>query len=203
MRPALRLRKKLDTVLMCMGGPLAEIRPDLRDGLRVEEMDLRDGGDIERWLLVYNDAFGRDADIAEYRSGVVEHPHYDIRRARLLIDESGPVGCTCLGVYRRNPEVGVGHYIAVVERAKGRGYGQIVSNMQLEALFEQGTGRAEAETPISRRASIFLQFNCGWEPKYRLDDWNTPDTSSAAARAVANVRMKRLHRAWAARHTAS
>jgi hypothetical protein len=72
--------------------------------------------------------------------------------------------------------------------------------MQLQALFELGTGRAEAETPISRTASIFLQFNCAWQPKYQLDDWNTPDTASRLARSIANVRMRRLHSAWAARH---
>lgn len=198
-RRATAFRSRLDSVLIRNAGELSDVpAPALPPGYRIEDMDMQDRHDVGRWLALHNHAFGRNWGTADYRSGVVNHPHYDILRTIFLVDSRGPVAASSLGVFRRNREMGIGHYLAVAPRGQGRGLGKNLARYRYRALAELGIRRTEAETQIVRTASIRAQFGCGLQPKYRFDHWNTLDSASPLPRAIANVRLKRLHREWLA-----
>jgi GNAT superfamily N-acetyltransferase len=194
LRKSAAVRRKLDSALVCTHGmPSFLPPPEPPPGFWLEEMDMEDPADIRRWLAVHNAAFGRDMGIEGYRAGIVDHPHYEIRKVLLLLDSEGPLGSAAAGAFRRNPEVGAGHYLAVAKRARGSGLGRLLTRWQGWELYNLGVRRAEGETQISRTASLMLQFALGWEPKYRFDDWNTPDHVSPLVRAITNARLKRLY----------
>jgi hypothetical protein len=196
-------RRSLDNVLVCMGGRLSgRPAPDIPAGLVVEEMDFEHRGDVERWLSLHNDAYGRRFGVSDYRTAIVEHPHYDIRRGMFLFDRQGAIGFAAAGVFRCNPEIGVPHYITVTTRAQGRGGGVLLGRLQGRAMSDLGVLVAEGETQISRVRSLCMQFSFGWRPKYQFDVWNTPDNASPIVRSITNRRLRRLYAWWAAEHAA-
>jgi GNAT superfamily N-acetyltransferase len=196
-----RAASRLDSVLVYTAGaippgPYAE----LPSGHWIEEMDPQDMTDIARWIALYKDAFGRDVGPAGYRSAILDHPHYELVRTAFIVDSQGPVAVMSSCVFRRNPEIGVGHYFAVAPRAQARGLGKVLSGEHARTLTARGVWRAEMETQITRPASIKLGFGFGYEPKYKPDEWNTPDQAGRIFRAAANVRLWRLYRSYRASH---
>jgi hypothetical protein len=194
-----RVASRLDRTLVYLQGDVSKApKPNLPDGYWVEQMDMDDRGEVDRWLHVHNHAFGRDWGEGDFREMVVEHPHYDIQCTFLLYDREGALGTVSIGVFRRNAQMGVGHYIAIHPRAQASGLGKQLAFHRCGALGELGVTHAEAETQIARVASVRMWFSCGYEGKRQPEAWNTPDECSPLERAIADRRLARLHRKWLA-----
>jgi GNAT superfamily N-acetyltransferase len=161
-------------------------------------MDMRDRADVDRWLALLNEAFGRRWGRDQFREAVLEHPHYEIRRTFFLCDPRGVVGMSSIGVFRRNQSVGLSHYVAIAPRSQGRGLGTQLARYRFREILALGVARSESETQISRSGGIRTAMSCGFEPKYELDHWNTPDESPALVRAITRRRLERLYRLWQA-----
>jgi GNAT superfamily N-acetyltransferase len=200
-RRALGPRELLDEAQVCAGGDVTGFPPpDLPAGYGPRKMDMDDRADVQRWLAVHNEAFGRRWAPDEFRRTVLEHPHYEIQETFFLCDPHGVVGAICLGVFRRNRSIGVGHYGALVPRCQRRGLGTQMFFFRCRRLAERGLTRSEAETQIKRAGTLHIWFACGFEPKYRLDHWNTPDESPAFVRAITRRRLQRIHEEWQSTH---
>jgi hypothetical protein len=161
-------------------------------------MDARDLHDARTWLYVHNEAFGRAWGLDDYRRVMLDHPHYDVHGVFLVEHAREAVAVAAYALYRRNREIGCGHYGAVVTAHRRRGLARILSVLRYRRLQELGAIRVEAETTVGRSPSLLVQFTLGMEPKFRLDHWNTPDTAGSLARRIANVRLKRLYRSFLA-----
>jgi len=190
-----RLRSMLDSVVVCTAGdPRTLPEAPLPIGYSLRLLDPRDLKDARAWLSVHNEAFGRSWGLDDYRRAMLDHPHYDVLGIFLVEHEAGPVAVNAYGLYRRNPQVGCGHYGAVVPAHQRHGLARALSVLRYRKLLEHGVTRVEAETTNGRRPSLLLQFGLGMEPKYRLDVWNTPDTAAPLVRRIANLRLEQLYR---------
>jgi GNAT superfamily N-acetyltransferase len=156
-------------------------------------MDMGDDAEVRRWLAVHNAAFRHRWGLEEYRRAILEHPHFVIRHTIFVIEGDTPLGVASAGTFRRNPSVGVGHYLGVVPGARGRGLGRALVLERFRLLREARVGVGESETTLSRTSSLALHLNLGFRPKYELDPWNSPDEASPLLRALANARLRRLH----------
>lgn len=194
-----RLRWMLDQVVVCTAGDprrLPEAR--LPAGYSLRTLDARNLKDARAWLAVHNEAFERSWGLDDYRRAILDHPHYDVHGIFLVEHGGESVAIAAYGLYRRNRNVGCGHYGAVVTAHRRRGLGRALSVLRYRTLGELGITRVEAETTVGRNPSLLVQFGLGMEPKLRLDDWNTPDTAARLARRIANVRLEHLYRRFLA-----
>lgn len=194
-----RLRWMLDEVVVCTtGDPTRLPEASLPAGYSLRTLDALDVKDARAWLAVHNAAFERAWGLADYRRAIPDHPHYDVQGIFLVEHEGRPVATAAYCVYRRNRNVGCGHYGGVVTAHRRRGLGRALSVLRYRTLHELGVTRVEAETTIGRRPSLLVQFGLGMRPKLRLDDWNTPDAAVPLARRIAKVRLERLYRRFLA-----
>lgn len=194
MRRFLRRLENALVVLQCGRNDLAPARlDDLGD---IRPMNMLDDDDIRTWLDIHNDAYGRSWDRAHYQAWILDHPHVDVLNTYLLYQDGSAVGAGSTAVFRRNRGVGLGHYVGIRSAYQGRGLGTRLMLFRHHTLRESGVASLEMETPISRRASLWAHFNCGFKPKPRFDDWNTPDPAAPWLRALTRVRLERLYRQW-------
>jgi len=193
------LRWMLDEVVVCTAGdPTRLPEASLPAGYSLRTLDALDLKDARAWLAVHNEAFERTWGLADYRRAILDHPHYDVQGILFVEHEGRPVAAAAYCVYRRNRNVGCGHYGAVVTAHRRRGLGRAMSVLRYRKLRELGVTRVESETTVGRSSSLLVQFGLGLRPKLRLDDWNTPDTAARLARRIANVRLEHLYRRFLA-----
>ena len=164
--------------------------------LYIRKMDMADEADIRAWLDVHNDAFERNCEPDVYRRCMVEHPDLIVRSTYFLMHGDDAVGATSIGVFRRNPEVGVGHYLQLQKRYHGRGLGKYLFLFRCHKIKEFGVAACENITDISRKKALFIHFDCGFQPKLRSDHWNSPDRVSPLVRAFGNYQLAKLYREW-------
>jgi GNAT superfamily N-acetyltransferase len=192
----------LDRALVCTRAEalskLPELRP--RPGFRFREMDMHDEADISTWLRVHNDAFAHDWGPAEFQGAILGHPHFDVQRTFFVLDGDVALGAASIGVFRRNRDVGVGHYLGVSRRAQGLGLGRDLVVYRYRELRDAGITQCESHTHIGLVRSLRIHFECGFVPKLRFDHWNTPNTATPPVRALTNVRLRVLHRRWRRQH---
>jgi GNAT superfamily N-acetyltransferase len=188
----------LDRALVCTRAEDLDRLPEPRlpAGYRIREMDMGDAADVATWLSVHNEAFGRSWGAPEFEGAILGHPHFDVQRTFFVEDGDRALGEASIGVFRRNRAVGVGHYLAVSPAAQGLGLGRELVVHRYRALRDGGIRQCESHTHIGRVRSLRIHFECGFVPKLRFDEWNTPNTATAPVRVLTNARLRSLHRRW-------
>ncbi|HXY92125.1 MAG TPA: GNAT family N-acetyltransferase [Acidimicrobiia bacterium] len=195
---------RLDNVLVCTRSDLSGLLPvEIPSGATIREMNMGDAADVRRWLDVHNAAYQHQWTETEYRNVILEHRHIRVSRTFLLDVDGQIVGTASIGRFRRNENVGVGHYLGVVPSEQSHGLGRVLVAYRYHALRDEGVTECESQTQIKRVSSLRLHFAFGFVPKWHLDEWNNPDTWSAPVRAITNVRLYALHRRWLARSRTS
>lgn len=191
------LQRRLDSVTVCTAGDVSGLpQPEPPAGVTIEQIDHDDAADVSRWLAVHAAAYGPGWSAQDFRERVVDHPWFAIRRTYLAVDEVGPVGTASIGVFRRAPQVGIGHYLGVDPRARGRGVGAALLRHRYASLRHDGVTACESHTHLGRIDALRSHFACGFVPKVRLDHWNPPHPSPWWLQAAANRRLVGLHRRW-------
>jgi len=191
-------RDALDSALVCTQGDLARLPPLDRDiaPLHVREMRMHDEAEIAAWLEVHNDAFGSAWGAEDYEREILHHPTVAVWHTYLILDGPRAIGAASAGVYRRNPEVGVGHFVGLRRAAHGRGLGRHLVLYRYHRLREAGIRLCESETTLRNHESLGIHFACGFRPKPRLDAWNSPDPGDALQRGITRWRLRRFYRRW-------
>jgi GNAT superfamily N-acetyltransferase len=189
---------RLDDALVCTRTEDLSTLPELPStpDLGFREMDMADPDEIATWLAVHNDAFGHTWGVEQFRGAILEHPHFEIRRTFFVTQGDRTLGAASIGVFRRNPRVGVGHYLGVSGEAQSLGLGRLLVLHRYHALRDSGIRECESHTHIGRVRSLRIHFECGFAPKVHFDDWNTPNTATPPVRAITNARLKALYRRW-------
>ncbi len=193
---------------MNVGGVLVATRSDLTHlptlelppGASIRPMRHEDPTDRHLWLDVHNDAYGHTWTDAELDAAVLEHRHIRVTDTYLIALDGDVVGAASIGVFRRAEHVAVGHYLGVARRAQRTGVARALVVHRYTVARDRGYTACESQTHVSRVASLRLHFDCGFVPKRGLDTWNNPDTWSRTERWLADRRLERLHRSWAASH---
>lgn len=189
---------RLDDVVVALRGRLEDLPP--RRGfapLRVREMDTAREADVCAWLEVYRQAFGTLWDISDFERDMLNHPTLELRHTFLVEDGCRVLAAASVGVFRRNPRVGVGHMIGVAESGRGRGLGKALALHRYHTLREEGFELAESETTLRHQRSLLMHFGCGFRPKRQLEAWNTPDPIGGIDRLLVDLRLARLYRLYA------
>ena len=165
-------------------------------GFEIREMDIDDPADVAAWLAVHNDAFDHDWGVADFEDAILGHPVVRVDATFLVTRGDEAVGTGSVGAYRRNEQVGIGHYLGVKRSARSLGLGHVICVRRLEALAERGIRFCEDQTHISRRESLWVHFDLGFHPKYRFDEWNSEDPVPAPVRGLTSARLWALHQRW-------
>jgi GNAT superfamily N-acetyltransferase len=188
----------LDRALVCTRAEDLERLPEPRlpAGYRFQEMDMRDPAEVATWLAVHNDAFAHTWGVEEFEGAILGHPHFDVQRTFFVLEGDRALGAASIGVFRRNRAVGVGHYLGVSRTAQGLGLGRELVVHRYRALRDGGIAQCESHTHIGRVRSLRIHFDCGFVPKVRFDEWNTPNTAMPPVRALTNARLRSLYRRW-------
>jgi GNAT superfamily N-acetyltransferase len=195
------LRSRLDGVLVCTRSDLSALpAPSLPPGVTMRELDLNDAEDSSTWLSVHNPAFDHTWTRREVQRAMLDHDHIAVTRTFLLSTDDRPAAVASIGHFRRAPQIGVGHYLAVLPSMQHAGLGRAITVHRYNVLRGEGFRACESQTHIGRVASLRLHFDCGFTPKRGLDAWNNPDTWSTPERAVADLRLYWLHRRWKRAH---
>jgi mycothiol synthase len=185
-------------VLVCVQGRLDAVpEVPVPDGFSIREMDPRDPAEVAAWLAVHNAAFERGWTAANHRMAMLENPVVDVDRTYLAERDEEVVGTASIGRYRRNPEVGLGHYLAVHPSAQRKGLALALCSHRYRVLAET-LEVAEAQTHLHRVGSLRAHFAIGFVPKDRIDPWNSLVPRWGPERWWANRRLARLHAEWCA-----
>jgi GNAT superfamily N-acetyltransferase len=128
---------------------------------------------------------------------MLENPVVEVDRTYLVERDGEVVGTASIGRYRRNPEVGLGHYLAVHPSAQRKGLALALCSHRYRALAET-LEVAEAQTHLHRVGSLRAHFAIGFVPKDRIDPWNSLVPRWGPERWWANRRLARLHAEWCA-----
>ena len=187
-----------DRVLVYTQGDLDHL-PDLKQDiapLYVAEMNREDESEIGLWLDVHNDAFSRKWGPDEYRAEVLNHPDLQILHTYLVMNDDEVVGTASVGVFRRQKNIGVGHYIQLRRSAQSHGLGKYLLLYRYHKLKQLGIRTCESQTTLVREKALLLHFSCGFRPKTRPDSWNSTGVNSPLARMRANLQLERLYRTW-------
>lgn len=189
---------EVDEVLVCLRGRLADV-PELPlpDGVEVRELDPADQSDVRTWLRVHNAAFDRTWDEENHRLAMVENPVVVVDRTYLAERDGQVVATASIGRFRRNEEVGLGHYLAVHPDARGIGLATGLCSLRYRALAAL-VDVAEAQTHLHRVGSLRAHFACGFRPKVGPDPWNSLDPVDGPVREEADRRLVAVHEAWLA-----
>ena len=188
----------LETAPVCTQGDLSRLPPLTHDlsPLYVREMLMHDPADIAAWLEIHNDAFGTAWGVADYEREILRHPTVKVWHTYLLMEGALAIGSACAGVFQRNAEVGVGHFLGLRRSARGRGLGRYLAVYRYHRLREAGIQICESETTLRNRESLGIHFACGFRPKTRWDVWNSPDPADALQQWITRQRLGRLYRRW-------
>lgn len=189
--------KSIDKGLVCVSSDLDKI-PDLEDisPSYIRAADMFNDKEIGAWLNVNNDAFGRAWGPAEYTENVIRHPDLQVTDTFMLLKDGKAVGIVSIGIYRRNNNIGFEHYIACKKSERNKGLGKHLVLYGYHKLKEKGIRRCETQTVLERKASLLIHFSYGFQPKIRLDNWNTRDTSSRLQRIIISWKLSSVYRAW-------
>lgn len=195
--PAL-VPEHLREVTVCTHGSIVGFAaaPAALDGIHVREIDANDPAVLDQWLAVHDAAYGERWGADEFRARIVEHPWFDIRHTYVASDDDGPLGIASAGLFRRNESVGIGHYLGVTPRARGRGVARALLARRYRALCDDGVTRAESHTLLGRTDALGAHFSAGFVPKTALDPWNPPPRPDVARFAEATEVLVELHRRW-------
>ena len=170
--------------------PLTDISP-----LYIREMDMRDESEIRMWLEIHNEAFHRAWGLQEYEASMLRHPCFLIMHTYFMMDGHRPIGTGSVGVYRRNKEVGVCHYLQFRTCARERGLGQHMALYRLHRLKQLGVRTCEIVTTLKHKKALFIHFDLGAQPKLELDHWNDLK-GKGFLRALAHMRLERMYGKW-------
>jgi GNAT superfamily N-acetyltransferase len=153
---------------------------------------------VARWLVVVNAAFERTWTEENHRLAMVENPVLEVDRTFLVERDGEPVGTASIGRYRGNPDVGIGHYLAVHPSAQRHGLALALCSHRYRAMARTGLAVAEAQTHLHRIGSLRAHFRCGFEPKTTIDHWNSLTPPSGPVRDEADRRMGEAYASWRA-----
>lgn len=167
--------------------------PD-RSEISIRTLDPEDRDDVQCWCSIMHDAFSRSWIEADFNRVIRSHPVYDILDTYLLEVAGKTVATGSIGVFRRQRSIGVTHYLGLRKENRGQGLGKYLLLHMLHRLRAQGLERCEVETNLSCLESIGIHFDFGFQPKYELDDWNSPGHGTGISRAIARYRMRQLYR---------
>ena len=186
-----------EDVLVAVRGRLAEV-PEfvVPGGFVVREMDPDDAEDVDRWLAVHNAAFGRSWTPENFRLGMTENPVVLVDRVYLAERASEAVGTASAGRFRRSPETGVGHYLAVHPSVQGLGLALALCALRYRALAHAGLVWGESQTHAHRIGSLRVHFRCGFVPKNGIDPWNSIVPRDGPLREQADARLREEYAAW-------
>jgi GNAT superfamily N-acetyltransferase len=186
-----------DNVLVCTQGELAHLPAgSVLAGCEIRELDLHHPPDVNVWLTVHNASFGNQWTERELVAAVLEHDHIRVTRTFLASFNDVPSAVASIGRFRRNDQIGVGHYLGVVPECQGIGLGRALAIHRYAALRDEGVRIAESQTHIGRVRSLRLHFDLGFRPKWGLDAWNNTDRWSTSTRLMTNARLQLLYRRW-------
>ncbi|WP_124681858.1 GNAT family N-acetyltransferase [Candidatus Viridilinea mediisalina] len=187
----------LNKVLVYTQGSLSDI-PTLPEGHKftIQEMDMCSPSDINTWLTIYNDAFRRQWDAEQFKKDVLQHPHVLVTNTFFLLAHSKPIGITSIGVFRRNQDIGVGHYIGIKHSWQGKGIGRYLAILRFNLLKCRNIAIAESETTLRHQDSIRLHFSLGFKPKKKPDYWNTNDQSLRIFKFLAWHNLHKMYQDW-------
>lgn len=163
----------------------------------LKEMDMADETSIRQWLEIHNESFNRNWGNGDFYRNVAGHPHYEIWHTYFAMDGETPVGAYSFGVFRRNREVGVVHYLMVSSSVKDKGLGK---HLNLHGYYmlrnRYGLKMVEGESFLQYRKAMLVRFGIGSRPKPKPDYWNTPNKSPAWLKRLAYYRVMRIYMAW-------
>jgi len=164
--------------------------------LSVREMDMSDDAQIDTWLEIHNDAFERRWTRAQYDQKVANHPLIDTKVTYFLMDGDDAAAATSIGVWRKNPTIGVGHYAAVRKKYQSLGLGKYLFVFRSRELKNMGLEIVDNQTNLSHRKSLLVHFDVGYELKEGPDAWNTQDFFPSFIRQIADARAKKIYAEW-------
>lgn len=164
--------------------------------LRVQEMDMRDDAQINTWLEIHNDAFARTWGRPQYNRKVADHPLIDTQCTYFIMDGDKAVASTSIGVWRKCPEIGVGHYAAVRKNYQNLGLGKYLFKYRSLKLRDKGVRYLDDQSNLSHQKSLWLHFEVGYELKSGPDRWNTQDFYPSFIRSIAYARARKLYAEW-------
>lgn len=191
------LRRRIDNAVVVVQCAAKDFIPGpVETFADIRLMDMRDDANVQTWLAIHNEAYGRSWDRARYEAGIVRHPHLDVLNTYFLFHDGEAVGAGSAAVFRRNRDVGMAHYIGIRPAYQGRGFGRQLVMFRYQVLRELGVTTFEMETTIDRRVSLLTHFGRGFTPKRRFDHWNTPDRAPFWLRALTQARLQHLYRSW-------
>ncbi len=191
--------KDVETVLVCVRGRLADVPElDLPAGFTIRDMDPDCPAEVERWLGVVNPAFGREWTRENHRLAMVHNPVVVVGQTYAVEREGEVVATASTGVFRQNPEVGIGHYLAVHPSAQGHGLATALCSHRYRNLGETGLEVAESQSHLHRVGSLRAHFRCGFVPKVGLDSWNSAVPAAGPVREEADRRLAEAYAAWRA-----
>ncbi len=171
--------------------PIGDISP-----FYVKEMNMNSQEDVRKWLETHNDAFERTWGPDQFQRNVLNHAYFDIDSTFFLMHGSEAAGAGSIGVFRKNRDVGVMHYLQVKKTYQGRGLGKYMVQYRHQRLRERGIEHCETEMSLRQKISILIHFDNGFRPKYKLDYWNAPNHAFFPYRVFAHFRLRQLYNQW-------
>jgi len=189
----------VDDVLVCVRGRLADVPAvPFPAGIGIREMDPHDDDEVAAWLRVQNAAFERDWTAENHRLAMLENPVVDVERTFLAERGGEVVGIASIGRFRANPDVGLGHYLAVHPSAQRAGLALALCSHRYRVLAAARVRVAEAQTHVHRVGSLRAHFRCGFVPKVGVDSWNSLEPRQGPLREAADARLADAYAAWRA-----
>jgi GNAT superfamily N-acetyltransferase len=159
-------------------------------------MEMRHPPDVERYLEVHNSAFPQPWGPRDFEGAILENPSKRITRTFMILERGRAIAAASIGVYRRNPQVGVGHYIGVRPECQRQGIGSWLALYRFHRLAEEGLATVEIETRLRYRASILLHLGLGFRPKPSPDSWNSPQSETPELTRATAAAVRELLAAW-------
>ncbi len=164
--------------------------------INIQEMDYDNGGHIRDWIEIHNGAFKRNWKRAEFERAMTGNKTVRVIKTFFLNKNGVPVGTASIGNYHANNRIGTGHYLCLMPEFQGKGLGKYLAHFRYNELKKLNFSEAESETRINCTKSIYIHFELGFEPKNKMDPWNSARGSSMVPETIASARLNRLHESW-------
>jgi predicted N-acetyltransferase YhbS len=187
----------LDHVLIYVQAQISEV-PEIpiEPGVSIRDLDHKDPDDVNLWLSIFNDAFGRRWREPQYRKRIVEDRYIDVIKTLVLSVDGEPSAVASIGAFRGNPSCAALHYISVLSALQGRGLGLQIAAHGCRQLAEFGHTIVENEIPAHRVHSLKMHHRLGFNVKPGPDPWNTPPRRPRAIQKRALIRIHDRIRQW-------
>ncbi len=172
--------------------------PQLHDvsPLYVKEISTNDEFQINDWLKIINQSFLRRWQKKDFVKNIKNHVVYDVHHTYFLMDSKRCVGVVSEAVFKKNQQVGVTHYLGLDKNYLGCGFGKYLILFTLHKMKEHGLKSCEGESTFNYVKSLFIHFDLGFCPKYRLDYWNTANHAPILLRPIISYKLSRLYKKW-------